>query len=145
MPNVNPDHGYTINIAIDDSLKDLGMVCFQAALLYTSSRGEIIGRGRGRKGRRGKRRGGEGGRRGEEGEERRRGRRERRGEEERRGRRERRGEEGEGSWKRKTEWGEKEIRNWDVGRESDNGVGRMNSRNMKPGMEKEEVRRRGRV
>ena len=43
MPNVNPDHGYTMNIAIDDSLKEIGMVCFQAALLYTSSRGERIG------------------------------------------------------------------------------------------------------
>ena len=43
LPNVNPDHGYTMNIAIDDSLKEIGMVCFQAALLYTSSRGERIG------------------------------------------------------------------------------------------------------
>ena len=32
-----------MNIAIDDSLKEIGMVCFQAALLYTSSRGERIG------------------------------------------------------------------------------------------------------
>lgn len=40
LPNVNPDHGYTMNIAIDESLKDIGAVCFQAALLYTSSRGE---------------------------------------------------------------------------------------------------------
>ncbi|XP_064387627.1 protein transport protein Sec24A-like isoform X2 [Halichondria panicea] len=40
LPNVNPDHGYTINIAIDESLKDMSTVCFQAALLYTSSRGE---------------------------------------------------------------------------------------------------------
>jgi len=40
LPNVNPDHGYTMNIAIDESLKDVGMVCFQTALLYTSSRGE---------------------------------------------------------------------------------------------------------
>ena len=61
MPNVNPDHGYTINIAIDDSLKDLGMVCFQAALLYTSSRGEIIGRGGGGRGRGGGGGGGGGG------------------------------------------------------------------------------------
>ena len=52
LPNVNPDHGYTMNIAIDDSLKEIGMVCFQAALLYTSSRGERIGeRGWGGKGR----------------------------------------------------------------------------------------------
>ena len=39
LPLVNPDHAYTINIAIDESLKDLDVVCFQAALLYTSSRG----------------------------------------------------------------------------------------------------------
>ena len=42
LPNVNPDHGYTMNIAIDESLKDIGAVCFQAALLYTSSRGEYV-------------------------------------------------------------------------------------------------------
>ena len=41
LPCVNPDHGYTMNIAIDDSLKELSTVCFQAALLYTSSRGAV--------------------------------------------------------------------------------------------------------
>lgn len=41
LPNVNPDHGYTINIAIDENLKDMSTVCFQAALLYTSSRGGL--------------------------------------------------------------------------------------------------------
>ena len=41
LPCVNPDLGYTINIAIDDNLKDIGSVCFQAALLYTSSRGGL--------------------------------------------------------------------------------------------------------
>ena len=39
LPNVNPDHGFTMNLAIDESLKDVSMACFQAALLYTSSRG----------------------------------------------------------------------------------------------------------
>ena len=39
LPNTNPDHGYTINLAIDENLKDMSTVCFQAALLYTSSRG----------------------------------------------------------------------------------------------------------
>ena len=39
LPLVNPEHAYTINIAIDESLKDLDVVCFQAALLYTSSKG----------------------------------------------------------------------------------------------------------
>lgn len=40
LPNVNPDHGYAMNIAIDENLKDGSAVCFQAALLYTSSKGE---------------------------------------------------------------------------------------------------------
>ena len=40
LPCVNPDLGYTINISIDESLKELGAVCFQAALLYTSSKGD---------------------------------------------------------------------------------------------------------
>ena len=41
LPNVNPDHGYCMNLAIDESLKDYSMVCFQAALLYTSYRGRV--------------------------------------------------------------------------------------------------------
>ena len=41
LPNVNPDHGYCMNLAIDESLKDYSMVCFQAALLYTSFRGRV--------------------------------------------------------------------------------------------------------
>ena len=41
LPSVNPDLGYTINISIDDNLKEMGTVCFQAALLYTSSRGQL--------------------------------------------------------------------------------------------------------
>lgn len=40
LPNVNPDHAYCMNMAIDESLKDFPMVCFQAALLYTSYRGD---------------------------------------------------------------------------------------------------------
>ena len=39
LPNVNPDHGYCMNMAIDESLVEYQMVCFQAALLYTSYRG----------------------------------------------------------------------------------------------------------
>lgn len=39
LPNVNPDLGYCMNIAIDESLKDYSMICFQAALLYTTYRG----------------------------------------------------------------------------------------------------------
>ena len=43
LPNVNPDHGFTMNLAIDESLKDVSMASFQAALLYTSSRGTCGG------------------------------------------------------------------------------------------------------
>ena len=43
LPNTNPDHSYTMNIAIDESLKDQSTICFQAALLYTSHRG-VCGR-----------------------------------------------------------------------------------------------------
>ena len=39
LPNVNPDHGFCMNISIDENLKDYNNVCFQAALLYTSYRG----------------------------------------------------------------------------------------------------------
>ncbi|XP_063220045.1 protein transport protein Sec24A [Bacillus rossius redtenbacheri] len=40
LPNVNPDAGFGMQIAIEDSLTDLQTVCFQAAVLYTSSKGE---------------------------------------------------------------------------------------------------------
>jgi protein transport protein SEC24 len=40
LPNVSPDMGYAVNLSIDESLKDLQMVCIQTALLYTSSKGE---------------------------------------------------------------------------------------------------------
>ena len=40
LPNVNPDAGFGMQVAIEDSLTDSGTVCFQAAILYTSSRGE---------------------------------------------------------------------------------------------------------
>ena len=39
LPNVSPDVSYAINLSIDENLKDVHMVCIQAALLYTSSRG----------------------------------------------------------------------------------------------------------
>lgn len=42
LPNVNPDHGYCMNMAIDESLKEFSMVCFQAALLYTTYRGQTV-------------------------------------------------------------------------------------------------------
>ncbi|KAF7281230.1 hypothetical protein GWI33_005020 [Rhynchophorus ferrugineus] len=40
LPNINPDAAFGMQVAIDESLADCQTVCFQAALLYTSSKGE---------------------------------------------------------------------------------------------------------
>lgn len=40
LPNVNPDAGYGMQVAIEENLSDVQNICFQAALLYTSSKGE---------------------------------------------------------------------------------------------------------
>merc|ERR1719251_526875 len=40
LPNVNPDAGFGMQVAIEDDLRDSREVTFQAALLYTSSKGE---------------------------------------------------------------------------------------------------------
>ncbi|KAK7925166.1 hypothetical protein WMY93_007476 [Mugilogobius chulae] len=40
LPNVNPDAGFAVQMSIDENLDDLQVVSFQAALLYTSSKGE---------------------------------------------------------------------------------------------------------
>lgn len=40
LPNVNPDAAFGMQMSIEDSLVDTNTVCFQAALLYTSSKGE---------------------------------------------------------------------------------------------------------
>lgn len=40
LPNVNPDAGFGMQISIEESLSDTQNVCFQAAVLYTSSKGE---------------------------------------------------------------------------------------------------------
>ncbi|XP_020299458.1 protein transport protein Sec24A isoform X2 [Pseudomyrmex gracilis] len=40
LPNINPDAGFGMQISIDENLSDLQYVCFQASLLYTSSKGE---------------------------------------------------------------------------------------------------------
>jgi len=40
LPNVNPDAGFAMQVAIEDDLRDSREVVFQAALLYTSSKGE---------------------------------------------------------------------------------------------------------
>lgn len=39
LPNVNPDSACGIQVSMDDNLTDVSTVCFQSALLYTSSRG----------------------------------------------------------------------------------------------------------
>ena len=39
LPNINPDAGFGMHMAIEDDL-DGSTACFQAALLYTSSKGE---------------------------------------------------------------------------------------------------------
>uniref|UniRef100_A0A4W3GBR7 SEC24 homolog B, COPII coat complex component n=1 Tax=Callorhinchus milii TaxID=7868 RepID=A0A4W3GBR7_CALMI len=40
LANVNPDSGFAVQMSIEESLVDTSIVCFQAALLYTSSKGE---------------------------------------------------------------------------------------------------------
>ncbi|GBP19739.1 Protein transport protein Sec24A [Eumeta japonica] len=40
LPNVSPDAGFGMQLTIEESLSDVQQVCFQAALLYTSSKGE---------------------------------------------------------------------------------------------------------
>ncbi|XP_018339374.1 PREDICTED: protein transport protein Sec24A isoform X1 [Trachymyrmex septentrionalis] len=40
LPNINPDAGFGMQISIDENLSDVQSVCFQASLLYTSSKGE---------------------------------------------------------------------------------------------------------
>lgn len=40
LPNVNPDAGYGMQISYEENLGESKTVCFQAALLYTSSKGE---------------------------------------------------------------------------------------------------------
>ncbi|XP_077589495.1 protein transport protein Sec24B [Stigmatopora nigra] len=40
LANVNPDSSFAVQMSIDDSLADSSLACFQAALLYTSSKGK---------------------------------------------------------------------------------------------------------
>lgn len=40
LPNINPDAGFGMQMSIEESLTDMSTMCFQAALLYTSSKGE---------------------------------------------------------------------------------------------------------
>nr|XP_053656723.1 protein transport protein Sec24B-like [Cherax quadricarinatus] len=40
LPNINPDAGFGMQVNIEESLHNIRTACFQAALLYTSSKGE---------------------------------------------------------------------------------------------------------
>ncbi|XP_077671255.1 protein transport protein Sec24B isoform X2 [Eretmochelys imbricata] len=40
LANVNPDAGFAVQMSIEESLTSTSLVCFQTALLYTSSKGE---------------------------------------------------------------------------------------------------------
>ena len=39
LPNINPDAGFGLQVSIDENLHEIQNICFQAALLYTSSKG----------------------------------------------------------------------------------------------------------
>lgn len=39
LPNINPDAGFGLQVSIDENLSEVQQICFQAALLYTSSKG----------------------------------------------------------------------------------------------------------
>lgn len=41
LANVNPDSGFAVQVSIDENLADTSLACFQAALLYTSSKGIV--------------------------------------------------------------------------------------------------------
>ena len=40
LPNVNPDHSFSMQIDIEENLTESSMVGFQAALLYTTAKGK---------------------------------------------------------------------------------------------------------
>lgn len=40
LPNINPDAGFGMQMSVEDPLTENSVACFQAALLYTSSKGE---------------------------------------------------------------------------------------------------------
>lgn len=42
LPNINPDAGFGLQVSIDENLNEVQNVCFQAALLYTSSKGKMF-------------------------------------------------------------------------------------------------------
>ena len=42
LPSVNPDHSFAMQISIDENLVDSSTASFQAALLYTTSKGKFL-------------------------------------------------------------------------------------------------------
>nr|XP_012421650.1 PREDICTED: protein transport protein Sec24B isoform X6 [Odobenus rosmarus divergens] len=40
LANISPDAGFAVQLSIEENLTDTSLVCFQTALLYTSSKGE---------------------------------------------------------------------------------------------------------
>ena len=42
LSNINPDAGFGLQVYVDENLVDIQNVCFQAALVYTSSEGMLI-------------------------------------------------------------------------------------------------------
>lgn len=42
LANINPDAGFAVQLSIEESLTDTSLVCFQTALLYTSSKGNFV-------------------------------------------------------------------------------------------------------
>lgn len=42
LPNINPDAGFGMQMSIEDNLVESSTVSFQAALLYTSSKGKTL-------------------------------------------------------------------------------------------------------
>ncbi|XP_072479243.1 protein transport protein Sec24B isoform X2 [Notamacropus eugenii] len=40
LANINPDAGFAVQMSIEENLTETSLVCFQTALLYTSSKGE---------------------------------------------------------------------------------------------------------
>ena len=42
LPNINPDAGFGLQVSIDENLTEIQNICFQAALLYTSSKGKLF-------------------------------------------------------------------------------------------------------
>jgi protein transport protein SEC24 len=42
VPNINPDTAMGVQVQLEENLTGYQTVCFQAALLYTSSKGDLL-------------------------------------------------------------------------------------------------------